>query len=150
GDHMYRARLCGMSVRLCIGANTVFTRGSKAIETDNTDGTTTTGPTVRRHFRTISPEISLNFGHKKGWSYSSGGMFGRSTLYLDRADAPASDAPTRATINYGGGARWFARKHVAFSVDFRWYSVDEMPAQPGLVAQPRTTLLVLSGGIALK
>ena len=77
-------------------------------------------------------------------------MFGRSTLYLDRADAPASNAPTRATINYGGGARWFASAHVAFSVDFRWYSVNEMPAQPGLVAQPRTTLLVLSGGIALK
>jgi hypothetical protein len=149
GAHVYPLRL-GKSVALGVGANAAFTRGSKAIETDNTDGTTTTGPTVRRHFRTISPEISLNFGHKNGWSYISGGMFGRSTLYLDRADAPASDAPTRATINYGGGARWFASAHVAFSVDFRWYSVNEMPAQPGLVAQPRTTLLVLSGGIALK
>jgi len=149
GAHVYPLRL-GKSVALGVGANVVFTRGSKTTETDNTDGTTTTGPTVRRHFRTISPEISLNFGHKNGWSYISGGMFGRSTLYLDRADAPASDAPTRATINYGGGARWFASAHVAFSVDFRWYSVNEMPAQPGLVAQPRTTLLVLSGGISLK
>ena len=77
-------------------------------------------------------------------------MFGRSTLYLDRADAPASNVPTRGTINYGGGARWFLNEHVAFSVDFRWYSVEELPAQTGLVAQPRTTLLVLSGGVALK
>ena len=67
GAHVYPLRL-GKSVALGIGANIVFTRGSKAIETDNTDGTTTTGPTVRRHFRTISPEISLNFGHKNGWS----------------------------------------------------------------------------------
>jgi hypothetical protein len=36
-------------------------------------------------------------------------------------------------------------------VDFRWYSVAEQPAVPGgVVLRPRTTLLVLSGGIAIK
>ncbi len=149
GAHVYPLRL-GKSVAIGVGANVVFTHGSKTVETEHTDGTTTTSPTVDRRFRTISPELSINFGHRNGWSYISGGMFGRSTLYLDRADAPASNVPTRGTINYGGGARWFATNHVAFSVDFRWYSVDEMAAQPGLVAQPRTTLLVLSGGISLK
>jgi len=149
GAHVYPLRL-GKSVALGIGANIVFTRGSKAIETDNTDGTTTTGPTVRRHFRTISPEISLNFGHKNGWSYISGGMFGRSTLYLDRADAPASNAPTRATINYGGGARWFVKPHVAFSVDARFYAIYPGTPDGGRPGGPRTTLLIVGAGISVK
>jgi hypothetical protein len=149
GAHVYPLRL-GTSVALGVGANVAFTRGSKAIETDNTDGTTTTGPTVRRHFRTISPEISLNFGHKNGWSYISGGMFGRSTLYLDRADAPASNAPTRATINYGGGARWFAKPHLAFSFDVRFYAINPGTPYSNFAASPRTTLLIIGAGASFK
>ena len=69
---------------------------------------------------------------------------------MDRADAPATDAPYRKTLHYGGGARWFTSDHLAFLVDFRWYSVDEQLAAPGVTAQPRTTLLVLSGGVSFK
>ena len=75
--------------RSASAANVVFARGSSAIETENADGTTTTSPTVATALPAISPEISLNFGHRNGWSYISGGMFGRSKLYLDRDDAPA-------------------------------------------------------------
>jgi hypothetical protein len=110
---------------------------------------TVTYGTVRRHFTSFAPEVSLNFGHKNGWSYISGGL-GRSKLYLDRADIPASGTPGRQTINYGAGARWFNTHHLAFSVDVRWYSVAEQLATATVVAQPRTTLLVLSGGISLK
>lgn len=149
GAHVYPLRL-GKSVALGVGANVVFTRGSKTTETDNTDGTTTTGPTVRRHFRTISPEISLNFGHKNGWSYISGGMFGRSTLYLDRADAPASDAPTRATINYGGGARWFNSPRMAFTFDIRWYAISPREATTTVPGYPRAKFMVLSAGLAFR
>jgi hypothetical protein len=129
-----------------------MTRGSKSLEVEADDDVEppVKGPVVRRRFTTFSPEISLNFGHRNGWSYISGGMFGRSKLYLEREDTPVSNAPYRATINYGGGARWFIRQHVAFSVDFRWYSVAEQPAATGIVAQPRTTLLVLSGGISFR
>ena len=149
GVHFYPLR--SRRVTLGVGGNFVMTRGSKslAIEGDAVEPTAP-GPVVRRRFTTFSPEISLNFGHRRGWSYISGGMLGRSRLYLERADAPATGAPYRTTINYGGGARWFNTEHVAFSVDFRWYSVAEQPAATGLVAQPRTTLLVLSGGISLK
>jgi hypothetical protein len=148
GAHVYPLR--SSKVTLGLGGNMVWLRGNKSIETENSDGTTTTTPTVRRYFRTISPEISINFGHRNGWSYISGGFFGQSKLYLDRADAPASGAPYRSTVNYGGGARWFNLDHVAFSVDFRWYSVNEQPAAAGIVAQPRTTLLVLSGGVSFR
>jgi hypothetical protein len=151
GVHVYPLR--SRRVTLGLGGNVVMTRGSKSLEIEDDAAVppvVVEGPVVRRRFTTFSPEISLNFGHRQGWSYISGGMFGRSKLYLERADAPVADAPYRATINYGGGARWFTSEHVAFSVDFRWYSVAEQPAVTGIVAQPRTTLLVLSGGISFK
>ena len=148
GAHIYPLR---GKVTLGLGGNVVFTRGNRALDVQTADAAAPTkGPTVRRRFTTFSPEISLNFGHRNGWSYISGGMFGRSKLYLDRQDAPATTTPYRKTLNYGGGARWFTNEHVAFSVDFRWYSVDEQAAATGTVAQPRTTLLVLSGGVSFR
>lgn len=149
GVHAYPLR--SKRVTLGLGGNVVIARGSAALDVVNDATTVTTkGPVVRRHFTAFSPEISLNFGHRNGWSYVSGGAFGRSRLYLDRADAPAARTPYRQTLNYGGGARWFITDHLAFSVDFRWYSVSEQPAAAGIIAQPRTTLLVLSGGISIK
>jgi hypothetical protein len=149
GVHGYPLR--GRRVSLGLGGNFVIARGSTTLDLiDPKTEVTTKSPTVRRHFTAFSPEISLNFGHRNGWSYVSGGMFGRAKLYLERADAPAVSPPYRRTLNYGGGARWFTTDHVALSVDFRWYSVAEQPAAVGSIAQPRTTLLVLSGGIAIK
>jgi len=137
-------------ITLGAGAETVWARGSRTPDIANADGTTSPGVTVRRHFSTIVPELSLNFGHRNGWSYISGGMFGTSTAYLDRGDLPASDVPHRSTLAYGGGARWFANDRIAFAVDFHWYSVAEMPVGPTWVGEPRTTLLILSGGISIK
>src|SRR4051812_24350558 len=71
------------------GRNMVRSRGSRQIDIVSADATKSIkGPVVQRHFATFSPEISLNFGHRQGWSYISGGMFGRSKLYLDREDTP--------------------------------------------------------------
>jgi hypothetical protein len=149
GIHVYPLR--SRKVTLGIGGNFVMTRGSKSLDVVVAGAEEPAqGPAVRRRFTTFSPELSLNFGHRNGWSYISGGMFGRSKLYLERETAPVSDAPNRTTINYGGGARWFTSDHLAFSVDFRWYSLAEQAASAGIVAQPRTTLLVLSGGISIK
>ena len=135
-----------------VGGEVAIARGTRTLEILNADGKTTTpSPTVRRHFTSYAPEFSLNFGHRNGWSYISGGLFGRSKLYADRLDKAAADVPTRKTLNYGGGARWFTNEHIAFSVDFRWYSIAEQPpTTTGLVFQPRTTLLLLSGGIGIK
>jgi hypothetical protein len=153
GAHFYPWRTG--KVTFGMGGEVVLARGSRALDILGADGKPTTPPaktpTVRRHFTSIAPEFSLNFGHKNGWSYISGGMFGRASLYADRLDKPATDAPMRKALNYGGGARWFTTDRIAFSVDFRWYSIDQqLPTSTGLVFQPRTTLLVLSGGIALK
>jgi hypothetical protein len=147
GAHYYPFHLG--KITFGVGGEFVYARGSHTLA-PTTDGGPS-GPTVRRHFESLAPEISFNFGHRNGWSYISGGMFGRSKLFVDRADAQASAAPWRSTINYGGGARWFTNHHLAFSVDFRWFSNAEQPANStGVVLQPRTTLLVLSGGIAIR
>src|SRR5260221_894558 len=152
GAHVYPWR--GNKITLGFGGAFVLGRGSRTLDILDANGKPTVPPTktptVRRHFTSIAPEISLNFGHRNGWSYISGGMFGRSKLYTDRVDAPATNAPQRKTLTYGGVTRWFTSEPLAFSVDFHWYSIAEQPAAAGLVFQPRTTLLVLSGGISFK
>jgi hypothetical protein len=146
GVHWYPWRI--KNVTFGVGGEFVMAGSSRTVEA--TSATAPPSPIVRRHFREVSPQISFNFGHRNGWSYISGGI-GRSRLYVDREDAPVSDAPGRKTINYGAGARWFTNHHVAFSVEIRWYSVSPQAATPGGgVAQPRTTLMVLSAGIGLR
>ena len=141
GAHFYPWRT--NRITLGIGAHVAFARGSRTLDTAGS-------ATVQRHFKVFAPELSFNFGHRNGWSYISGGI-GRSTLFVDRTDHPVSDAQGRRALHYGGGARWFTNHHVAVSFDFRWYSVAaQASSATGGVAQPRTTLLLLSGGIALR
>jgi hypothetical protein len=152
GAHVYPFR--AGKVTFGFGGEVAIARGSHALDVAATDGTVTKGPAVERHFMSFAPEVSLNFGHRGGWSYISGGMFGRSKLYAEGEDPLTTPATMRKTVNYGGGARWFFKSHLAFSVDVRWYSIDEGPtatndAVPRLV-QPKTTLMVISAGIALK
>jgi hypothetical protein len=54
------------------------------------------------------------------------------------------------TLNYGGGARWFIKPHVAFSLDVRFYAVSAGTPVGDLPAGPRTTLVVIGAGISLK
>src|SRR5258708_9774740 len=119
------------------GGEFVCAGGTNTLDILGADGKTTTqSPTVRRHFTSIAPELSLNFGHRNGWSYISGGMFGRAKVYADRLDKPATDVPARTTLNYGGGARGFTSQHGAFSVDFRWDLIAQTPAPPTPAAFP--------------
>ena len=36
----------------------------------------------------------------------------------------AADEEPLKTINYGGGARWFTKTHLAFSFDVRFYAIN--------------------------
>jgi hypothetical protein len=70
---------------------------------------------------------------------------------MRRTDVAApSSVPRVQTINFGAGARWFARKHLAFSFDLRWYSLDAQAETAETPAVPRTTRLVASAGISVK
>ena len=106
GVHFYPWHL-GV-VTFGVGGHVVIARGSQTLDSIDDASTTpgTTSPTVLRHFRTIDPEVSLNFGHRNGWSYISGGV-GRSILYTEREDIPVSDPPGRRrfiTVQAHGGS----------------------------------------------
>jgi hypothetical protein len=111
---------------------------------------TETGRAVTERFRHASPQLSFNFGDGDGWSYISGGV-GPATWSLipDGESATATDEERLFTIDYGGGARWFIKRHLAFSFDVRFYAIN--PGTPGVhVGSPRTTLLIMGAGISLK
>jgi hypothetical protein len=109
---------------------------------------------VTETFRTIDVQLSLNFGSGNGWSYLSGGI-GRSNWAIvpEGAERLPGDDEVLKTINYGGGARWFAKDHLAFSFDVRFYAlnpgigISEPKTLPG---SPRTTFLVIAAGISIK
>ena len=147
GVHFYPLHL-GL-ITFGFGGHMVITRGSETLQPDEKTGITEPTPTVLRRFRTIDPEVSLNFGHRNGWSYISGGL-GRSVLVVERQDLPSANQPSLQTIHYGAGARWFPSHHIALSLDFRWYSVAAQEATATSIAQPHTTLLVFSGGIGVR
>ena len=106
---------------------------------------------VDERLRTMDGQVSLNFGNGHGWSYISGGA-GRSTWSLHPSGAPATAADTESlpTTNYGGGARWFAKKHLAFSLDVRVYEIQPGSSFEGRPGSPRTRLFVVGAGISLK
>jgi hypothetical protein len=69
-------------------------------------------------------------------------------------DAEAELWPRLTGIHYGGGARWFLNKHVAFSFDLRFYRIPEQPpedsATPRVPFQPKSRLFLASAGLSFK
>jgi len=144
GAHVYLLKITAMTIG--VGGEVVLGRSSST----PAEGTTGLVP-VDERLLTGSGQVSVNFGSGHGWSYLSGGL-GRSQWSLHPAGAAntSSDAESLPTANYGGGARWFAKKHLAFSLDVRLYEI-----QPGSPAgtrpgSPRTRLFVIGAGISVK
>jgi hypothetical protein len=109
------------------------------------------GHAVTETFAHAAPELSFNFGNGNGWSYISGGIgLSNWSIVPDGSVAATADEQRLRTINYGGGARWFIKKHLAFSFDARFYQID--PGTPTIFGpgSPRTTLLIAGAGISLK
>ena len=100
---------------------------------------------------TAAPQLSLNFGSGHGWSYLNGGV-GRSVWALHETglEPSAADVEPLETVNYGGGARWFIKKHLAFSLDVRIYEIAAGTPIDPLQGSPRTRLLIVSAGVSLK
>jgi len=144
GAHWYVLR--SRKISLGVGASVLVSRGR---ETPTDEEGQPTGPTLETRFITIAPQVSLNFGTARGWSYLSGGL-GQSVYDTRLAETPVDNARKVRTVNYGGGARWFAKPHLAFALDLRFYAVDAQEATASLVATDRATLLVFSLGVAFK
>ncbi len=145
GGHLYPLRWHGITFG--VGISLLTSAGERAAgENDPVVG----GPTVRTTFAAISPQLSFNFGSKDGWSYLSGGS-GVSRLTISTG-AQGNESRRRArTINYGGGARWFVKRHLAFTLDLRFYAISPQPAtEAGETATPRMTLMVINAGVSFK
>jgi hypothetical protein len=145
GAHWYPFR--GSKVSLGIGGELMRARDTRTLDAPTEDDPE--GPTVETRFFSLAPQLSLNFGRRDGWSYISGGI-GAARLTAERIDRPVGDGSRVSTINYGGGARWFTNKHIAVSLDLRFYSIDSQPATLTRPAYPKHKMMVISGGIAIR
>lgn len=151
GAHVYVLRVkaitFGLGAELSAGRSHQTPDASAATATSR-------GSAVRaseERFSTISPQLSFNFGSGTGWSYLSGGIgYANWALVADNHEGSLANSENLRTINYGGGARWFAKPHLAFSFDVRFYALSPGTAYADGVAGPRTTLLVIGAGISLK
>lgn len=147
GGHFYPVRKG--SFALGVGGELLLrARGTRTIAPAVEDGPD--GPTVVTRMSAISPQVSLNFGRRDGYSYLSGGM-GWGSFSTELEDSPVAEAETRPRVmNYGGGARWFTREHLAFSLDLRFYKIGAQEAATERPAYPAATRMVFSAGISIR
>lgn len=106
---------------------------------------------VTSRFVAFTPQLSFNFGTGDGWSYVSGGL-GPSqwSIIPGGADPGPADEERLRVVNYGGGARWFARPHLAFTFDVRFYDIDPGPPHFDRPGSPRSRMIVIGAGISVK
>lgn len=150
GAHWYPVR--ARPVTLGIGGELLVSRGTGAPEPveGETDAPEPAGPEVVTRFSAFSPQVSLNFGSDHGWSYLTGG-FGWGSFRTELRDSPVAPGDSRPRVfNYGGGARWFAKEHLAFALDLRFYKIAAQPAAAGRPAYAAQTLMVFSVGASFK
>ncbi|MGE3276185.1 MAG: hypothetical protein AB7O67_13815 [Vicinamibacterales bacterium] len=150
--HVYLAHLG--PVTLGAGARLVFVRGTTtAPVVDDTDGAAAnTVPDVTTRFRAFAPEVSFNFGHRRGWSYISGGV-GRARVEneatLGATTVTAGPDGWVSIFNYGGGARWMITRHIGFSFDLRWHQLSGLDATETFPGAMRSKLFVAGAGISI-
>ena len=168
GAHVYRIRL-GPG-RLGIGASVLRVRGtaSPAQPTSgSTSGSTSTTsapatrPDVDATLTIFAPQLSFNFGSADGWSYVSAGAgnahvstgtsaFGGAGSGVPPTTASTIDSETLSSVNFGGGARWFAKSRLAFSFDLRFHLLSASGGSDTSPATPGIRLMSASAGLSLR
>jgi hypothetical protein len=138
------ARVAATFYPLRFGGVTLGLGGAFAFASDSQ---TDEAGAFETRFLSLAPQLSLNFGRARGWSYLSGGL-SRSLLTIAREGA--SGGLGAGTVDYGGGARWFFRDRLAFSFDLRFYNVAATDADVDVAPRGRTTMMVISAGVSIK
>jgi hypothetical protein len=143
GAHLYPFRRG--KLKLGIGGEAHL--GSASNQRKDTAGDPV-GPEIHRRLKGISGQISLNFGTGTGWSYLTAGS--GPFKFESFLDDGVPDGVGTTTLNFGGGARWFGRSHLGFTVDLRFYLTR--PANPTVITagRARERVLLFSAGISLK
>jgi hypothetical protein len=144
GLTFYPIRKTGFA--LGVGGEGILARGrSQPVDAAGTP----VGFEIERRLQSLSGQVSFNFGHRDGWSYVSVGM-GPMLFESFAGQAPPETPPRKMTPNYGGGARWFASRHIAFCFDARFYDTKPLPTTDAYAGRERNRLFILSVGVALK
>jgi len=146
GLHVYVFRRS--SLALGLGVEGILARGHAQQKDETTD--LPIGPPITQRLLGFSPQVSLNFGRRQGWSYVSAGLGPLSFSTYQGLTKPIDPPPIKKTINFGFGARWFNTQHLAFCVDMRFYLTRPENATESYPARERSRLLVLSAGVGFK
>jgi hypothetical protein len=156
GVQLYPVR--GRTISLGIGAEAILARGRNAPAPDEDDDDVPEEdgevvaplPPINQRLIGWSGNLSLNFGSRNGWSYVTAGMGPMRFGTFEGDQSPPRPAPVKMTINYGGGARWFAWRHVAFAVDVRFYQTRPESRTQFYAGRARSSLRILSAGISIR
>jgi len=106
---------------------------------------------VTEHLTAFTPQISFNFGSGAGWSYLSGGAGPAVWSIVPDGQEPLfPDEERLIEYNYGGGARWFARPHLAFTFDVRIHAITKGTPVLGYPPSPFSRMVILGAGVSLK
>ncbi len=153
GAHVFVLR--GRNMALGAGATLLIARSSTStvIEPTAQVPNPPTLPDVATRMTVLSPQVSINFGRRLGWSYISAGL-GRakvsSTATLGSASIPNVVDDWTRTLNYGGGVRWFVNDHLGVGFDVRWQQLAAKEDPTTLATAPRDTRFVLGIGISVR
>ena len=142
----------GVGVAMSAGKGT-----GEALEITTGSGSTavtTVTPIFHTQALNIIPQLSINFGHKLGWSYLSAGI--GTTRIGASADATATlpqvtlpDTWNQA-LNFGGGARWFMKPRLGASFDVRFIKLGSRAAVADIPSAKRTQMITFSAGISIQ
>ena len=168
GGHFYPFKLGPSRVGFGLNAVTVRSEATASVATAGTGTGTGTGQTggtgsstavalgqrLSLNMRVLAPQVSFNFGTRSGWSYLSAGA-GTTRVVAETANVMAGRRETSGlrSLNFGGGARWFIKSHLAFAFDLRFHqisggttgAVERAPSSTGTTA---TTPAASTGGIS--
>lgn len=138
--HVYPLR--GKWIALGVGANYQWLRGSATADVEG-------AATVTTKYSAFTPQVSANFGHRRGWSYISAGI-GPTTLTVSSSAIGDEPGVGVKTINYGGGGRWFVKPHVAFSFDLRIYAMNPVEQDELNGGHPRVNIVSMNVGVSFQ
>ena len=111
-------------------------------------------PIMRTEILNVMPQVSINFGHRLGWSYLSAGL-GPSRVDASMDATTTSPAVTlpqtwNQAINFGGGARWFMKPRFGAGFDVRFVKLGTRGESGDVPAAKRTQMVTLSAGITIQ
>ena len=156
GATVYPFKAGGMTFGF--GAAMAYGRGTGEALTITTgsgaNAVTRVTPVMHTDALNVLPQVSINFGHKLGWSYLSAGL-GTTRINASMDAGPTTPAAVlpeswNQALNFGGGARWFMKEHLGASFDVRFVKLGARPATATLPAGLPTRSWSISAGISIQ